>query len=96
MNLVAKEYVAAQDPENPGVLVLSRFAGAVEEMSEAVIVNPYSIDELAEGLRQAIQMPIDERIERWRALNEKVTTNTASNWSRTFLERLTALHPPGG
>jgi len=92
MNLVAKEYVAAQDPEDPGVLVLSRFAGAVEEMSEAVIVNPYSIDELAEGLRQAIQMPLDERIDRWRALNEKVATNTASNWSNAFLDRLMALH----
>ncbi|WP_420391835.1 alpha,alpha-trehalose-phosphate synthase (UDP-forming) [Acuticoccus sp.] len=94
MNLVAKEYVAAQDPEDPGVLVLSRFAGAVEEMTEAVIVNPYSIDELAEGLRQAIRMPREERIERWRALNEKVTTNTAAAWSRRYLDRLTAIHPP--
>lgn len=94
MNLVAKEYVAAQDPADPGVLVLSRFAGAAEEMSEAVIVNPYSIDEMADGLRRAIQMPQDERIDRWRALNEKVVTNTASNWSRAFLERLMALHDP--
>lgn len=94
MNLVAKEYVAAQDPQSPGVLVLSRFAGAAEEMSEAVIVNPYSIDELAEGLRQAIQMPLDERIDRWRALNAKVTTNTASHWSRQFLDRLMAIHAP--
>ena len=94
MNLVAKEYVAAQDPQNPGVLVLSRFAGAVEEMSEAVIVNPYSIDELAEGLRQAIQMPLDERIDRWKALNRKVTTNTASHWSRQFLDRLTTIRAP--
>lgn len=94
MNLVAKEYVAAQNPEDPGVLVLSRFAGAVEEMREAVIVNPYSIDELAEGLRRAIQMPRDERIERWRVLCERVTTNTASAWSRRFLDRLLAIHAP--
>jgi trehalose 6-phosphate synthase len=95
MNLVAKEYVAAQDPESPGVLVLSRFAGAAEEMREAVIVNPYSIDELADGLRQAIQMPVDERIDRWRALYGRVSTNTASSWSRTFLERLVTVRAPG-
>ena len=92
MNLVAKEYVAAQDPEDPGVLVLSRFAGAAEEMREAIIVNPYSIDELAEGLRIAIQMPREERIERWTALNAKVTTNTASAWSRRFLDDLISIN----
>ena len=96
MNLVAKEYVAAQDPENPGVLVLSRFAGAAEEMREALIVNPYSIDELAEGLREAIRMPLDERIDRWKALNHKVMTNTASAWSVEFLDRLMAIHAPLG
>ncbi|MCF3932226.1 trehalose-6-phosphate synthase [Acuticoccus sp. M5D2P5] len=92
MNLVAKEYIAAQDPEDPGVLVLSRFAGAAEEMTEAVIVNPYSIDELADGLRQAIQMPLEERRERWEALYDKVMTNTASAWSRRFLDRLVSIH----
>ncbi|MBJ3778408.1 alpha,alpha-trehalose-phosphate synthase (UDP-forming) [Acuticoccus mangrovi] len=94
MNLVAKEYIAAQDPEDPGVLVLSRFAGAAEEMREALIVNPYSIDELAEALRRAIQMPLEERKERWTALNAKVMTNTASNWSRRFLDRLVEIHTP--
>jgi trehalose 6-phosphate synthase len=94
MNLVAKEYVAAQDPEDPGVLVLSRFAGAAEEMREALIVNPYSIDELAEALQTALRMPLDERRDRWRALNDKVMTNTASAWARTFLDRLVALNAP--
>ncbi len=94
MNLVAKEYVAAQDPENPGVLVLSRFAGAAEEMSEAVIVNPYSIDEMAEALRTAIQMPLEERKERHQILNDKVMTNTATTWAHAFIDRLLEIHEP--
>jgi len=94
MNLVAKEYIAAQDPENAGVLVPSRFAGAAEQMREAVIVNPYSIDELAEALRTAIQMPLDERRDRFRPLYEKVMTQTASQWARSFLDRMLAIHEP--
>ena len=91
MNLVAKEYVAAQNPENPGVLVLSRFAGAVEELAEALVVNPYSKDEMAEALRQAIRMPIEERRERYEVLAKKVETNSASAWSHAFLERLASV-----
>src|SRR5262249_36586252 len=62
MNLVAKEYVAAQDPVNPGVLILSRFAGAARELSEALIVNPHDTDEMAAALHQALNMPLEERI----------------------------------
>lgn len=94
MNLVAKEYIAAQDPEDPGVLVLSRFAGAAEEMREALIVNPYSIDELAEALQIALRMPLDERKQRWQSMYDKVMTNTASAWARTFLDRLVSLNAP--
>lgn len=54
---LAKEYVAAQDGEDPGVLVLSRFAGAAEDLSEALVVNPYDTDEVAEALQRAINMP---------------------------------------
>ena len=57
MNLVAKEYVAAQDPDDPGVLILSRFAGAAEQMTEAMIVNPYSPEELADAIGLALEMP---------------------------------------
>ncbi|MGX1308018.1 trehalose 6-phosphate synthase [Amorphus suaedae] len=89
MNLVAKEYVAAQDPEDPGVLVLSRFAGAAEELREALIINPYSIDAIAEALQTAIRMPLDERKERWERLYDRITTTTASQWSHNFVERLT-------
>jgi trehalose 6-phosphate synthase len=85
MNLVAKEYVAAQDPANPGVLVLSRFAGAVEELSEAVIVNPYLPESCAAGIAEALQMPGEERIERHRAMLEKVRHHTAQKWAEDFL-----------
>src|SRR5205823_1372235 len=68
MNLVAKEYVAAQDPQDPGVLILSRFAGAAEDLDEALIVNPYSIDATADVIRQALEMNLSERRARHQAL----------------------------
>ena len=68
MNLVAKEYVAAQDPADPGVLVLSRFAGAARELRDALIVNPHDVDEMAAALHTALTMPRDQRIERWRRM----------------------------
>jgi trehalose 6-phosphate synthase len=88
MNLVAKEYVAAQDPEDPGVLILSRFAGAAEEMTEALIVNPYDSDEIAEAMHIGLSMGLEERRERWQALNEKVTANTAKRFCTMFLSHL--------
>ena len=72
MNLVAKEYVAAQDPEDPGVLILSRFAGAAQQLSEALLVNPYSKDEISDAIRKALDMPLEERIRRWRAMMDVV------------------------
>jgi trehalose 6-phosphate synthase len=88
MNLVAKEYVAAQDETDPGVLILSRFAGAAEEMSEALMVNPYDSDEIAEAMHIGLSMELEERRERWRALNEKVTANTAGRFCTVFLNHL--------
>src|SRR5271166_3025273 len=64
MNLVAKEYLAAQDPENPGVLVLSQFAGAAKELDRALIVNPHETDAVASALKRALEMPLAERRER--------------------------------
>jgi trehalose 6-phosphate synthase len=95
MNLVAKEYVAAQDPDDPGVLILSRFAGAAEELTEALIVNPYDSDEIAEAMHVGLSMELEERRERWRALHEKVTTNTARRFCTVFLNYLgrTDAHP---
>ena len=72
MNLVAKEYVAAQDPEDPGVLILSRFAGAALQLTDALLVNPHSSEEVSEAIAVAIAMPLDERIRRWKALFESV------------------------
>src|SRR3546814_18464925 len=68
MNLVAKEYVAAQDPDNPGVLVLSRFAGAAAEMDGALIVNSYDAEGMDEAMQQALHMAEGERRSRWRRM----------------------------
>jgi trehalose 6-phosphate synthase len=88
MNLVAKEYVAAQDPEDPGVLILSRFAGAAEELDEAIIVNPLDPDEVAEALHFALTMSLAERKARHERLFELVCQTTASTYCRDFLEAL--------
>jgi trehalose 6-phosphate synthase len=88
MNLVAKEYVAAQDAANPGVLVLSRFAGAAEDLREALLVNPYDIDDIAHALEQALTMPLDERKKRHQALYERVCTRDAEHWRKSFLKAL--------
>ena len=88
MNLTAKEYVAAQDAADPGVLILSKFAGAAEELTDALIVNPYSIDETADGIRSALEMNLAERRERHGALLAAVQKHDAATWSRSFLEHL--------
>ena len=88
MNLVAKEYVAAQDAENPGVLVLSQFAGAAEELDQALLVNPYDVDEMSRRLYQALQMPLAEKKRRHEYLLEKVLRQNASAWMESFLEVL--------
>ncbi|HZZ90173.1 MAG TPA: trehalose-6-phosphate synthase [Caulobacteraceae bacterium] len=85
MNLVAKEYVAAQDPEDPGVLILSRFAGAAQQMKDALIVNPYSREELADAIGVAIAMPTTERVRRWRALMETVKREDVCAWREDFV-----------
>ena len=90
MNLVAKEFVAAQDPEDPGVLVLSRFAGAAEQMSEALIINPHDPVSIAEATVEALRMPLEERQRRWRKLWEGVREHDIHWWSERFLR---ALHP---
>jgi trehalose 6-phosphate synthase len=88
MNLVAKEYVAAQDPADPGVLVLSRFAGAAEQMREALIVNPYDTAGTAAALQQALSMPIDERRERHAALMKTLREEDLHWWRQTVLDAL--------
>lgn len=85
MNLVAKEYVAAQDKADPGVLVLSRFCGAAEQMTLAVLTNPYHVDGVATDLDAALRMPREERITRNASLRAGVWQDTASAWAKTFL-----------
>lgn len=88
MNLVAKEYVAAQDPADPGVLILSRFAGAAEELRNALIVNPYDIGATADVIRVALEMSLSERRQRHEALMKTVESNDITAWCRSFLAAL--------
>ncbi|EJL37701.1 UDP-forming alpha,alpha-trehalose-phosphate synthase [Caulobacter sp. AP07] len=88
MNLVAKEYVAAQDPEDPGVLVLSRYAGAAEQMEEAVIVNPFSREDMSEALALALAMPKTERVSRWERLMAGVRRDDVAAWRDAFVQAL--------
>jgi len=88
MNLVAKEFVMAQDPDDPGVLILSVFAGAAERLEEALIVNPYDVGGLAAAIHRALQMPIDERRQRHAALAKRIRAEDISWWRRTFLAHL--------
>ena len=93
MNLVAKEYVAAQDVGDPGVLILSKFAGASEDMSEALIVNPYDYDGIAKALHRALSMPLTERVWRHNALMEKLRSADAARWRFDFIETLCGAQP---
>ena len=88
MNLVAKEYVAAQNEDDPGVLILSRFAGAAEAMEQALIVNPYDEEQVAYALQMALHMPLEERRERHQALLATIKKEDVHAWSRAFLSRL--------
>jgi trehalose 6-phosphate synthase len=89
MNLVAKEYVASQNPEDPGVLVLSTFAGAAKELGgSAVIVNPFDIEGMAEQMKGALDMALPERKERWAAMMRIVSRQTIAAWRESFLRRL--------
>ncbi|HVZ02996.1 MAG TPA: trehalose-6-phosphate synthase [Dongiaceae bacterium] len=91
MNLVAKEYIAAQRSEDPGVLVLSRFAGAAREMEGALIVNPFDTVEVAEAIDRGLRMPVEERRARWNGLMETLKRNDLAHWSDGFLDALTEL-----
>jgi len=97
MNLVAKEFVAAQDPLDPGVLVLSRFAGAAKELDAALLVNPIDATEMAAALHRALEMPRGERSERWQAMMAANRRNTLDHWRDSFLAALdggTIASPP--
>lgn len=90
MNLVAKEYVAAQDPDDPGVLVLSLLAGAADELREALLVNPHDLDGVADAIATAATLSRPKRIERWQAMMEHLRHNDINHWRQRYLEALDA------
>jgi len=88
MNLVAKEYVAAQNPFDPGVLVLSEFAGAAQQLDAALIVNPHDVDGMSQALATALAMPLDERRERWDAMMAVLRQSPVQSWFTDFVDAL--------
>ena len=90
MNLVAKEFIAAQDPEDPGVLVLSQFAGAARELDSALLVNPLDTVRCADAMQRALAMPLAERQLRWGAAMDSLHANRLSHWRDSFLGALAA------
>jgi trehalose 6-phosphate synthase len=88
MNLVSKEYVASQDPADPGVLILSKFAGSAAQLSDAVLVNPYDINDMTQGLRTALEMPLEERVARNQKLASIVHECDSKAWSTSYFSAL--------
>jgi trehalose 6-phosphate synthase len=88
MNLVAKEYIAAQNPEDPGVLILSRFAGAAEEFEAALLVNPYDPESVGTAIFTALSMPLEERRRRYEELFDVLKKNDIAQWGENFLNAL--------
>jgi len=89
MNLVAKEYIAAQDPDDPGVLILSRFAGAAAECTAALLVNPYDPESVSTSIAHALSMPLEERCTRHEELFRVISENDLQSWGEHFLAALT-------
>jgi trehalose 6-phosphate synthase len=94
MNLVAKEYVAAQNPEDPGVLILSNLAGAARELTAALQVNPYDTRTVSQAIQAALTMSLQERRERHTAMLQVLRRNDIATWTRRFVEALEQAQPP--
>jgi trehalose 6-phosphate synthase len=88
MNLVAKEYVAAQDPQDPGVLILPKFAGPAEELADALVVNPSDKVEVSDALQHALHMSQEERVDRWQAMLKVLWASDVSRWAAVFIRDL--------
>ena len=88
MNLVAKEYVAAQNPFDPGVLVLSSFAGAAKQLDAALMVNPHDIEGTARQIANALAMGVEERRQRWHSMMATLRASSVQNWFTDFLDTL--------
>jgi trehalose 6-phosphate synthase len=96
MNLVGKEYVAAQPFEDPGVLVLSEFAGAAEELKDALLVNPNDPEAVSGAISKALTMPLEERKQRHRRLWAALTRTEIANWGQSFIDKLLSVPPVAG
>ena len=90
MNLVAKEYVIS-NKKLDGALILSRFTGAARELTDAVQINPYSIEEFADAIKSAVEMPAEERKRRMENMRKIVTENNIYRWAGNIITELTAL-----
>ena len=93
MNLVAKEFVAAQDSGDPGVLILSNLAGAARELSAALLVNPYDVRGVSHAMQAALSMPLNERRERHADMMKVLRRNDIAAWTRRFMEALEQTQP---
>jgi len=93
MNLVAKEFIAAQNEQDPGMLVLSRFAGAAQELTAALLVNPHDADAVAAAIAQALAMPVDERRSRHKTLYDVIAANDVKTWAERFMASLMESQP---
>ena len=87
MNLVAKEFVASRF-DNDGVLILSQFTGAARELKDAVLINPFAIEEMAKAMREALEMPLDERRRRMQRMRAEVAGNNIFRWAGKILSAL--------
>jgi hypothetical protein len=87
MNLVAKEFIAAR-PDELGVLILSRFTGAARELADALLVNPYDIEQMAEAIRTALEMDIEEQKARMQRMRRVVRDNNIYRWASTLISEL--------
>ena len=96
MNLVAKEFLAAQDPDDPGVLVLSQFAGAAAQLDRALIVNPHENQGVAAALKRALEMPLAERRERHAPMLDYLMKNDIKQWADSYLAALMDMRPRFG
>ena len=92
MNLVAKEFVACQPEQDPGVLILSPFAGAGGLMQEALQVNPYEVENVADTINRALEMPLDERQLRMNQLKKREKKMDVDHWVKTFLQTMGAIY----
>ena len=90
MNLVAKEFIAARD-ENDGVLILSRFAGASQELHPAIVINPYDIEQSADAIKQALEMPIEKQVMKMKQMRRMIVGHNVYSWAANILRSMASI-----